>query len=549
MLPKSSRLSTAAFPTTQLPVADRRCAVSLHLSGLALAATLALAALLAIASCATTGGLTRRDVLAHYKTIDQLSSGVAAAAGRDAALLAPQSFKQATAQLDKAIEHAQEAEKAEANQAAQAGLSAMQRVNANLAQSRDVFSEVLETRERARSAGAPDLFAERYHEADDALRKQAKRVESGSVAGARDSLPSLVKTYAQLELDALKKGTLEAAKQAVKHAEDNAADDYAPRTLKQAKQELKLLISLIEADRTQTDKADKHAKRTIWLAQRADEITALGKRFDEQDLDHEGIILWYQQQLSRIRQPLTNDVPFDKPNAVVVDLLRSDLQGLLSSLEQMREGQKQAQHRIADLQQKIEQQRVQHEMRLKQALAGLRSGKEAHIASLQRELSRQASAEAEATRRRKMAEQRFRDVQALFSADQGEVLRKGDNVILRLHGFSFPSGKSTIEAKNFGLLNQIVTAINTFPDSKIEVSGHTDASGSDAVNLKLSIERANNVEAFLTTTGGVSAQRVTSEGRGEAEPVASNETREGRAQNRRIEVMLVNEAVVASSEH
>jgi len=163
-----------------------------------------------------------------------------------------------------------------------------------------------------------------------------------------------------------------------------------------------------------------------------------GLRFDEQDLDHEGIILWYQQQLSRIRQPLTNDVPFDKPNAVVVDLLRRDLQGLLSSLERMREGQKRAQNRIADLQQKMEQQRVQHDKRLKQALADLRSGKEAHIASLQRELSQQASAEAEATRRRQMAEQRFRDVQALFSADQGEVLRKRDNVILRLHGFSFP---------------------------------------------------------------------------------------------------------------
>jgi outer membrane protein OmpA-like peptidoglycan-associated protein len=358
---------------------------------------------------------------------------------------------------------------------------------------------------------------------------------------ARDSLPGLLDTYAQLELESLKRGTVEAARQAVNHAEENDADDYAPKTLAQAKQELKLLVSIIEADRTQRKKADAQAEKTIWLARRANEITELAKRFDHDDWSHESIILWYQNQLLRIRQPLSNQLPFDKANAAVINVLRQDIEGLLNSVKDMRDSQTKAQQRIASLQQQMEAERVRYEKRMQQALADLRSGKEARIAALQKQLNREASKKAEAQRKRQAEQQRFESVRALFSPDQAEVLRKEDDVILRLHGFNFPSGKSTIEAKNFGLLNKIVTAVNTFPNSKVKITGHTDARGDKKSNLELSVERAKNVEAFINTTGGIPVDRLESHGRGEAEPVASNETKKGRAKNRRIEVLIVNE--------
>lgn len=139
---------------------------------------------------------------------------------------------------------------------------------------------------------------------------------------------------------------------------------------------------------------------------------------------------------------------------------------------------------------------------------------------------------------------RFENARELISPEQGEVLRKGENVILRLHGFDFSPGESDVEARNFGLLNDVIAAIEQFPDPTVKVIGHTDSLGDDEMNAELSIQRAKAVAAFLHETGGIPLARIESEGRGEAEPVATNDTGEGRAKNRRIEVIILNEANV-----
>ncbi|MDZ4261570.1 MAG: OmpA family protein, partial [Pseudomonadota bacterium] len=123
---------------------------------------------------------------------------------------------------------------------------------------------------------------------------------------------------------------------------------------------------------------------------------------------------------------------------------------------------------------------------------------------------------------------------------EATVYRQLQNVLISAHGFSFPSGQSEIQADNFPLMNKIVDAIKTFPNARIEVGGHTDSSGSDAANQKLSEARAAKVAKFLKEVGGIAADRVSSRGFGEAKPVASNETGEGRAENRRVEIKIVN---------
>jgi outer membrane protein OmpA-like peptidoglycan-associated protein len=80
--------------------------------------------------------------------------------------------------------------------------------------------------------------------------------------------------------------------------------------------------------------------------------------------------------------------------------------------------------------------------------------------------------------------------------------------------------------------------LNKYPDSTVQVIGHTDNVGAAAYNLNLSRQRASAVAAELIS-GGVSAARVSSIGRGEDEPVASNLTAEGRAQNRRVEIVIL----------
>lgn len=498
----------------------------------------AVAAVTLTAACASTGGLTRNDVMARYDKIDQLNRSVIQASGENASLLAPDSFKEAQKHLREAVEHAQDAREAKAQQAADRGLAAVERVHQNIEKSEDVLSEVLETRERAIDAGAPALFADRFRETDGALRKQARRIAKGDVSAARSKMADLVKGYAELELAALKESRLDVAKRAVQQAKEHGADDYAPKTLERAEHELELLISVIEADRTQTEKANRQAERTVFLARRAAQISLLARRFEEQDLDHEGMILWHQRQLLHIREPLHDELPFDKPSSVVVNVLRRDVQGLMNSLSQMRTSQAYAQARIDRLEKDLEEQRTLHEQRLERAVADLRSGKEARIRELQEKLAQRESEEAKKERRRQAALQRFEDVKALFSDAEGQVLRSDDSVILRLHGFDFPPGTATIEARNYGLLNRIATALNVFPESKAMVTGHTDSIGGDGLNERLSLERAKNVEDFLEKTAGISAERVESAGRGESEPVAKNDTKEGRARNRRIEVVI-----------
>jgi outer membrane protein OmpA-like peptidoglycan-associated protein len=86
-------------------------------------------------------------------------------------------------------------------------------------------------------------------------------------------------------------------------------------------------------------------------------------------------------------------------------------------------------------------------------------------------------------------------------------------------------------------LGKLVQILKEYPDTNIEVQGHTDSNGSDDYNMKLSQRRANEVSSYLRSRG-VTPSRVTTKGYGETAPVADNGTDEGRAQNRRVTFLI-----------
>jgi len=98
----------------------------------------------------------------------------------------------------------------------------------------------------------------------------------------------------------------------------------------------------------------------------------------------------------------------------------------------------------------------------------------------------------------------------------------------------FAVGKATIDAKSHVLLDSLTIAAKRCVGLKIEIQGHTDNTGDAEANQKLSEARAQSVVAYLTKRG-VSADRITSKGYGDSKPVASNDTEEGKAKNRRID--------------
>ena len=134
-------------------------------------------------------------------------------------------------------------------------------------------------------------------------------------------------------------------------------------------------------------------------------------------------------------------------------------------------------------------------------------------------------------------EQMLNRVRSIFQPAEAEVLTSGDAIIVRMKGLNFASGSSEIQPKNFGLLTKLQQVIREFPGA-ITISGHTDAEGNDALNMKLSEQRSAAVHQYLTANMDLAPDRIRAIGRGESEPIASNETEEGRLQNRRIDVTI-----------
>ena len=118
------------------------------------------------------------------------------------------------------------------------------------------------------------------------------------------------------------------------------------------------------------------------------------------------------------------------------------------------------------------------------------------------------------------------------------VTRDGDNIILNMPGnITFATGSSDINADFFAVLNSVALVVNKYEKTYIDIIGHTDNTGSAELNQRLSEARANSVARYLESQK-VLPQRIVTSGMGMNNPIASNSTPEGRAQNRRVEIVL-----------
>ena len=118
------------------------------------------------------------------------------------------------------------------------------------------------------------------------------------------------------------------------------------------------------------------------------------------------------------------------------------------------------------------------------------------------------------------------------------VTRSGDSIILNMPGnVTFDTASSDISADFYRVLNSISLVFNEYEKTYIDIYGHTDSVGDATYNMGLSQRRADSVSRYLQTRGVIS-QRLLTRGMGEDYPVASNDTKQGRAQNRRVEIKL-----------
>lgn len=144
----------------------------------------------------------------------------------------------------------------------------------------------------------------------------------------------------------------------------------------------------------------------------------------------------------------------------------------------------------------------------------------------------------------KQAEELQRDMQ------NARVERVGEGIKITFDaGILFDTNKSDLRPASMTEIQKMATVLKKYPDTNVLVEGHTDASGSDAINQPLSERRAQAV-ANYTQQQGVDAARITSKGYGSSQPIADNTTAEGKQANRRVEIAIfANEKMKKAAEN
>lgn len=141
-----------------------------------------------------------------------------------------------------------------------------------------------------------------------------------------------------------------------------------------------------------------------------------------------------------------------------------------------------------------------------------------------------------------------KEIQETLPGAEVERVGEGIRVTLKENMVNFAFDSSNISATGKSNLDKLATVLANNPDTNINIYGHTDSKGTDAYNQTLSEKRAASVKSYLVSKG-VASSRMTAKGMGESEPVASNDTDAGRAQNRRVEFAITANEKMINSAH
>lgn len=130
------------------------------------------------------------------------------------------------------------------------------------------------------------------------------------------------------------------------------------------------------------------------------------------------------------------------------------------------------------------------------------------------------------------------DKQARELNEIAETKRTDKGIITKLKGdITFKTGKSSVKPDANDRLKQMANILKKYPENRITIFGHTDSTGSAAVNSRLSMQRADTVKEILVAQG-VPKSSIMTKGLGSKDPIASNNNKEGRAENRRVELAI-----------
>lgn len=382
------------------------------------------------------------------------------------------------------------------------------------------FASVMNARNDAISADAPKFVPELWEKAEKEFRSAGYDLEDGDVNDAKAKAAEAEGIYRSAELEAIKGNYLGPARDLLQKAEDLDVEGDAPRTLENAAKLTAQVEDLLKSNRYDTDEARQLAQEAKIEAQHAINLHERIAAFSASGGSLEELLLQYESYLATIAKALDMVPRFDNGAGAMAEAMAAEIETREATAVKSDQTIKQHEQEIANL---------------KQQVASMES-RVGNLTQAERELKRRIDIQ-------KRQEETFAEVSAMFTKQEGMVLRDGDKGIIRLYGLTFPVGKNTIEPKFFGLLTKVQDAVRKFGKCQISVEGHTDSRGGDTQNLRLSETRAQAVAEYLRANmgGGIP---IVAQGFGESRPVASNDAESGRARNRRIDIIIVPEWAV-----
>ncbi len=377
------------------------------------------------------------------------------------------------------------------------------------------LASVIKTRSDALAAKANSFASDLWTEAERDFNSAMTRLEAGDIKLARSRAASAEATFRDAELSAIKTQYLSQTRALLATAEKSRVQRYAPKTLAKAEALLARAEQELTENRYDTDlprslatEANYEARHAIYLAEHIREMR-------DQRLTLEDAILEYEEPLRRIAASADIVAYLDEGPEPVASELAELVEDMRDSNQRLTQEVDENNVRIAGLEEEIRE--------LDEQLGGVSEERVALVKRL----------EAEAR-----IKEQFERIETTFRRDEARVYRQGNDIIMRLVGLTFASGQSNVDPNYRPLLTKVRDAVEVFPRSQLVIEGHTDSYGGDESNMALSKRRAEAVGEYMVTQLNIPAYRISAAGFGETQPIANNETAEGRARNRRIDVVI-----------
>ncbi|MFK5925332.1 MAG: OmpA family protein [Desulfuromusa sp.] len=400
---------------------------------------------------------------------------------------------------------------------------------------KSAISQAINARELANAAGAAS-FGDDYQRMEDSFIALTADIENNNLARAEKNETKVAKGFADLELRAIKENTLGEVRNLLASNINKGAKKLAPKTLQETQKALVDADQFITQQRYEREEMQGKANAALFQAQRLGQIMAVSNALKM--MSPEDISLLHESRLHQVTRKLGGR---DLRNETT-DL---QLQSILGSVVSLQDDNQY-------LKEKWQQEKLEFEAKLTEKQGEIDSQRQ-QIATLEgkskdaqreRELivlqEKETKAHLEAERR---FQQLFNEVQGMFAQDQAEVYKQAKNLVIRLKAMQFPVGKDLIMPDNYALLSQVRNAIRTFGEPDVVIEGHTDNTGSTAINAQLSQNRAEAVRQYFIANGTLEEKKLTAIGYGSERPLAANDTTEGRAINRRIDVIIKAEMI------